>query len=239
MVAGLVIIYEASLNLLHPHQLQSMDYGIALIATTAIVNYIVGEFCVRTGKKNNSLALIASGTHLKTDTYTTGGLVIGLILLYFTGYRWLDSVVAIVFAFVIIRTGFLIIRQSVSGIMDEADANVVEQIVKVMSNDRQENWVDLHNLRIINYAGFFHIDCHVTVPRYFTVEEAHKEIDKITNTLHQHFEGNVEFSIHTDGCIAEQCAICSKKDCPIRQTAFVKQLEWTTANFVQNQKHQA
>lgn len=238
IVAGFVIFYEAIHNLAFPHEIKQMDYGIILIAITALINYLVGEYCVRTGKKNNSLALIASGTHLKSDTYTTAGLIVGLILLYFTQIKWLDSAVAIVFAFVIIRTGYLILRESVSGIMDEADEELIQQIVTEMAKHRTENVIDMHHLRVINYAGLFHIDCHVTVPWYLNVNEAHQEIDVVTNTLQAHFQGNVEFSIHTDGCIpATQCGLCTKQNCTERKLPFIKQVAWTIENVTQNQKH--
>ena len=238
LIAGLIIIYEAIVNLLHPHELQNMDKGILIIAATAIINYLVGEFCVRTGKKNSSLALVASGTHLKTDTYTTAGLVAGLILLYFTGIKWLDSAVALVFAFVIIRTGFLILRESISGIMDEADEALVGQIVAVLNERRQPNWIDVHHLRVVNYAGFFHIDCHLTVPRFFNVGEGHDEMERLQGVLGQHFEGEAEFSIHIDPCIPAQCGICEQQNCPVRSSPFSEKLAWTVENFQQNQKHQ-
>ncbi len=237
IVAGFVILYEAGYHLTSPQEIQQIDDGILLILITAILNYVVGEYCVRTGKKNNSLALIASGTHLKSDTYTTIGLVIGLVLLYFTQIKWLDSAVAILFAFVIIRTGYHILRQSVSGIMDEADEALIAQIITEMQKHRTENLIDIHHLRVVNYAGLFHIDCHITVPWFLNVNQAHAEIDVITSTLTAHFQGNVEFSIHTDGCLSAQCGLCHKQNCVERKSLFVKQMTWTVENVTQNQKH--
>jgi len=109
-VAGLVTIYQATLNLIHHHAITALDYGIILVAVTALVNYITGVICVRTGEKNNSLVLIASGKHLKTDTWSTLGIIVGLMLLYFTEFTWLDSVVAYIFAVIIIYTGYKIVR---------------------------------------------------------------------------------------------------------------------------------
>src|SRR3984885_8441940 len=81
LVAGILIIYEAGKSLFHSHTVEKLDSGIILIAATAIVNYIMGLLCVRTGNKNHSIALVASGKHLQTDTYSTAGIIIGLILL--------------------------------------------------------------------------------------------------------------------------------------------------------------
>src|ERR1700712_3904714 len=120
-VAGVIIVYEAVNNLLHPHTIQKLDYGIWIVAITAVINYVAGSICIKTGKKNNSLALTASGRHLQSDTYSTLGIIAGLLLLYFLKLWWIDSAVAILFAFIIFFTGYRIVRSSVSGIMDEAD----------------------------------------------------------------------------------------------------------------------
>jgi cation diffusion facilitator family transporter len=172
-VAGIVIIYEAINNLKHPHQIGQLDFGILIISFTALVNYGLGYIAVKKGKSNNSLALIASGRHLQSDTYTTVGVVLGLIIISFTKIYWLDSVVALIFSFIIIFTGYKIIRTSLAGIMDEADEELLQRVVKLLQNNRKENWVDLHNLRIIKYGGTLHLDCHMTVPWYLNVHEAH------------------------------------------------------------------
>ncbi|MEJ7671404.1 MAG: cation diffusion facilitator family transporter [Chitinophagaceae bacterium] len=91
IVAGVLIIYKAIDSLINPHQIQKLDYGIILVAGTAVVNFIAGTICLNAGTKNNSLALIASGKHLRTDTWSTLGIIIGLLLLYFTKLLWLDS----------------------------------------------------------------------------------------------------------------------------------------------------
>ena len=67
--AGFVIIYQAIINLRNPREIGQLDYGIALVAITALVNFGVGFFAIKKGSKNNSLALIASGKHLQSDTY--------------------------------------------------------------------------------------------------------------------------------------------------------------------------
>ncbi len=97
-IAGFIIIYEAINNLVHPHTIKKLDYGIILVAITGFINYFAGAVCIKTGKKNNSLALISTGKHLQTDTWSTLGIVVGLILILITRLVWLDSVVAIGFS---------------------------------------------------------------------------------------------------------------------------------------------
>lgn len=103
------------------------------MTSTALVNYIAGAICVSTGKKNNSLQLIAGGKHLKIDTYNTLRIFVGLVLIYFTKFLWLDSAVACLFALIIIYTGNKIVRISVAGIMDEADLKLLNSLVELLN----------------------------------------------------------------------------------------------------------
>ena len=236
-VAGLLITYEAIINLIHPHAIKELDYGILLVAVTGLVNYIAGAICIRTGKKNNSLALISSGKHLQSDTWSTLGIVVGLILMLLTGKLWLDSAVAILFSFIIIFTGYKIIRSSVAGIMDEADTELLNKMVPMLSNNRRENWVDLHNLRIIKYGSRIHLDCHLTVPWYLNVHEAHAEIDALSNLVKNEYGESVELFVHSDGCLDFSCQICTKENCSVRKHGFEKKVEWTMENISSNVKH--
>ena len=237
-IAGIFIIREAILNLYEPHSIQKLDYGIYLVGITAIINLLAGMICVKTGKKNNSLALIASGKHLMADTYTTIGIIIGLVLLFITGISWIDSVVAIIFALVIFYTGYKIVRSSIAGIMDEADMELLNKMVVLLNENRNPNWIDLHNLRIIKYGAMIHLDCHLTVPWYFNVHQAHDEIDRLSGLVKQHFGDSVELFVHSDGCLDFSCALCEKMECEVRKNAFEKKIVWTMENISSNKKHQ-
>ncbi|MFT3701996.1 MAG: cation diffusion facilitator family transporter [Agriterribacter sp.] len=239
IVAGVIVIYEAIKNLVHPPTLQKLDYGIILVAVTALVNYIAGRYCVAAGKRNNSLALIASGKHLQTDTWSTAGIIAGLIIIRFTGLQWLDGTIAIVFALYIIYTGYTIVRSSIAGIMDEADIDLLKEVVDLLNENRRENWIDLHNLRIIKFGSILHTDCHLTLPWYLNVREAHAEIDLLTELIRTRFGQSVEFFVHADGCLDFSCKICSKQDCPVRKFPHKKRVEWTIENISINKRHSA
>lgn len=236
-VAGFVIIYEAVNNLLHPHTIKQLDYGIILVMATALINYIAGALCVKTGRKNNSLALIASGKHLQSDTWSTVGIGIGLVLILITKIFWLDSAVAILFSFIIIYTGYKIVRSSIAGIMDEADGELLKKLVQLLNSNRKENWIDLHNLRIIKYGATLHMDCHLTVPWYLNVHEAHNEIDSLSGLVKNEFGESVELFVHSDGCLDFSCSICTKQACTVRKKPFEKRPGWTIENISSNNKH--
>ena len=235
--AGAVIIYNAVRNLFLPQDLEKIDLGIYLVGATAIINWVLGFLSLQQGKKNNSLALIASGRHLQTDTYSTVGIIVGLILITVTGRTWIDSVVAIGFGIFIIYTGYKIIRRSLAGIMDEADMVLLNRMVAILNANRRDPWVDLHNLRVIKYGNVLHVDCHLTVPWYFNINQAHEEIEILGTLIRKDFGESLELFVHSDGCEYFQCPICDKKACPVRQSPFEKEIIWTVDNLLQNQKH--
>jgi len=236
-LAGLWILIEAIERLLHPEPVHQLDTGIILIAVSGIINYVAGAIAEKTGRRNQSLAITATGTHLKSDAYSTGGLVVGLLILYFTNIPWIDSAVAILFGVIILVTGIGIVRKSVAGIMDEADADILQRMVVMLNANRQPNWVDLHNLRIIKYGSQLHVDCHLTVPWYLNIHEAHLEVDKLGNLIRQEFGDAIELFTHTDGCLPFSCRLCNLTDCPKRQHPFERKIEWTIQNIFENQKH--
>jgi cation diffusion facilitator family transporter len=223
-ITGLLIIAKAIRGFNHPNQVHEVDY-------------LLGYSAVKKGEKNNSVALVATGKHLQTDTYTTLGIVLGLTLIYFTDLLWLDNVMAIVFAGIIIFTGFRIIRSSLAGIMDESDTEQLKKVVELLQEKRKENWIDLHNLRLIKFGRTLHLDCHLTVPWYLNVNEAHQEVDSLEKLVRDNFGESVEMFVHTDGCVDFSCKVCTKSDCTVRQHTFVKRIDWTLDNAYQNNKH--
>lgn len=239
LMAGLIIIYEAIVNLLFPHPIQKLDKGIFLVAVTALINFGVGAICLRKGRLNQSAALVASGKHLQSDTYSTAGIVLGLFIILWTKLGWMDSAVSIVFAGIILYTGYHILRSSIAGIMDEADLQLLNKLIAYLNRHRRANWVDLHNLRVIKYGSLLHVDCHLTVPWYLNVHEAHAEIDALTSLIRQEFGETIEFFVHTDACLDFSCRICIKEDCNVRQHALVERVEWRLENVVPNRKHRS
>jgi cation diffusion facilitator family transporter len=237
-LAGFTILYQSVLKLIHPSPLHQLDLGIALIAATAGMNFVLARYCLQTGKKNHSLALIASGQHLRTDALSTLGVVAGLVLLYFTGWPWLDPVLAIGFGVYIVYTGYGILRHSIGGIMDEADHVLLEQFVALLNRDRPSAWIDLHNLRVIRYGTKLHVDCHLTLPWYLNVHEAHQEVDALSEKIRKEFGESIELFVHTDGCMPFSCKICDRSECTVRQHPFEQRLVWTTENILTDAKHQ-
>jgi cation diffusion facilitator family transporter len=208
-----------------------------MIAFTAGANFILGHLAEKKGKLSHSLALEASGKHLKTDTYTTGGIIIGLILVRITGIIIIDSLVAFIFAGIILLTGYKILSNSIKGIMDEADESLIQHVVIALEKHRKPSWIDVHNLRLIKYSSALHLDCHVTMPYYFTVSESHEEIEEIDKLINAVLGNEVELFIHTDPCQSFSCAICQLSTCRKRQHEFEQKIRWNLENISEYRQH--
>lgn len=237
VAAGLLIIYETVINIINNKPLQELDNGLILVAITGAINYIAGAICLRIGRRNQSLALQSSGKHLQIDTYSTLAIIAGLAIMLFTRLYWIDKLIALLLAGLIIYNGYRIIRRSLAGIMDEADMELLQRMIRVVNENRRPNWVDMHNLRVIKYGSLLHVDCHLTVPWYLNVHEAHKEVDALVALVKKEFGDTLEMFVHTDGCMPFSCPICIKDDCPVRIHPFQRRLEWDYKNILSNQKH--
>ncbi|MBW7675566.1 cation diffusion facilitator family transporter [Chryseobacterium chendengshani] len=238
-IAGIMIIYEGINSLVTGRILNDLDWGIAIIAATAVINYFLGYISIKKGEKESSLVLIASGKHLQSDTITTLGVVISLIIVYFTKIYWIDSVVALIFGFYIIFVGYKIIRKSLSGIMDEQDPELLNNIIQLLENNRETEWIDIHNMKIQQFGASLHIDAHITLPWYYSLRDAHKEMEKVILLLAKNTIRTVEFNFHMDDCKPISCPICQIMDCPVREQPFIRRVEWTAENVTNVDKHTA
>jgi len=235
--AGLVVIWQAILSFFEPRTLTNLDTGLLLIGITAVANGIVGYGLVRTGRQTDSLALTADGQHLLTDVISSVVVMVGVGLVALTGYGWIDSVLSLGLSVVIIYNGLQIARQSVARLMDETDAPTLHRVVSLLNVHRDRNWIDVHNLRVQKYGADLHVDCHLTLPYYWPLDQVHDEVHKFEDTLKDGFANEVEIFVHTDPCIKECCSYCHVADCPVRAFAFVRDVDWTAENLPLNQKH--
>lgn len=236
-IAGILIIYEGINSLIIGKVLNKLDWGIWIIAVTAIANYFLGYISIKKGKRENSLVLISSGKHLQSDTITTLGVVVSLVIVYFTKINWIDSVVALLLGVYIIVIGYKIVRKSLSGIMDEQDPDLLNQIVEVLENNRRTEWIDIHNMKIQQFGASLHIDAHITLPWYYSLRDAHKEMENVIILLVKNTKRTIEFNFHMDDCRTVSCPVCQIAECPVREREFIKRVEWTAENVTREVKH--
>ena len=118
--AALAIIWAAVDRLLAPQPLEQLGWGLSLSVISSVINGVLAWGMLRTAREHRSMALEADARHLFTDVWTSAGVVVGIALVYFTGWLWLDPVVAIGVALNILWEGFHLMWRSSQGLMDEA-----------------------------------------------------------------------------------------------------------------------
>jgi cation diffusion facilitator family transporter len=237
VLASIYIIFHAVESLINPQEFNDLQIGLIIITTGTFVNYILGYFVEKEGIMQSSPTLIADGKHLKLDAVSGLILVVAVFLVYLTGYKWIDGVASIFFALFMAWNGVKIIRKSIGGLMDETNEEVLNKVIEILKYHKKDEWIDIHNLRIQEYGSDIHIDCHLTLPNYWTLENVHETVHEFEEILGKEFPSNVEIFIHADPCLPECCHYCNIKNCPIRSADSVKTVDWNKVNLTLNQKH--
>lgn len=233
-IAGSMIIYEGIQRLFSPAAIEKLDIGIIVVAVAGLLNYLMGWYSVRMGKKYRSMALIAGGKHLQSDTYSSIGLVAGLLLLFYTGIAWIDSALALIFGAIIVITGLSILKKTVANLLDKADNEVLDCIAQSIKENRQPDWIDVHNTKIIKYGSYLYIDCDLTLPWFYNIIESHQACNNLRNTLSPKFSDKIQVSIHSDPCEMKHCEHCEMYNCTSRKYPFVALENINISNIVQS-----
>lgn len=237
ILAGMSIIGKSIHSLFAPHAIQALPTGLWIIGISGLINFFIGRWLIQAGRSARSLIMVADGKHLISDAWTSLGLILGMGLVFFTNWFWLDSLVAIVFAVLILVTGWQLIRRSISGIMDESDQLLMQQVLATLKENRRDAWIDIHNLRVIMYGPVLHLDAHMTIPWYFNIRQAHREMDALETAIRLKLGSQAEVFIHQDPCQPYSCSICTIQNCPERQHSFIAELDWTLDNLMDDTAH--
>ena len=238
ILASILIIWKSILSFFHPEPIQHLEYGALLIVISGLANYIIGWYLEKKSKEFRSLILEADGKHLQSDGYISLAILAGVGVIWLTKMPILDNFFAIIAGLYVTTVGYKLLRKSLQGIMDETDADIINPIITHLDKIRREQWIDIHNLRVIQYGSTLHIDCHVTMPWYYTLEQTHEEIEAIAASINDFHKYPVEIFIHPDPCLPVSCSLCQLESCGVRKHAFEKRVAWTFENVTQNRKHQ-
>jgi cation diffusion facilitator family transporter len=192
MLAGVYIAIEGSVALFYPRSIGRIDLGIFLISVAGMVNFALGWYALKKGKENKSFALESTGKHLISDAYTTLGITMGLLVMHLTGELWIDALISVILAALLMRMGYKIVRKSLSGMMDEADEELVKEIIEILGRNKKPEWVRFKGIRVIQSGSIIHIDGFVYLPPDFTVFAADQTLREIHDLLVLNFGDGTE-----------------------------------------------
>jgi cation diffusion facilitator family transporter len=182
-IAAVFIIYVSIAKWVSGLELQNLEEGTLFTVGAAVINAGLGGYLVWQGKRNRSLVLIANGKHVLTDSWTSFAVILGLLLVLWTGWLPFDPITAIVAALNILWSGGKLVRQSVGGLMDEANRTYEPQLHKALSEETQKRGLKYHEVRYRVSGTTMWVEFHLLFPRDTTVEEAHTKATEIEQAL--------------------------------------------------------
>ena len=182
LVGGVFAIGEAVRHLLHAGPLPGLGWGIAVMAASALINFVVSRHLLRVGRETDSPALVADGHHLQTDVLTSLGVLVGLILVRQTGLTWWDSVAALGVSFLILRVGVGLAGDAMRTLSDTALPPAEEQTLTRVLEARPEV-LSFHKLRTRKSGSHRHVDVHVQIADTHTFVEAHRLTEDLEDEL--------------------------------------------------------
>jgi cation diffusion facilitator family transporter len=234
IVAAIGIFYTGIQHLQHPRVLPNLKEGLVILVVATAINLLLGIALIRTGRRTDSVTLTADGKHILTDVYTSGGVLIGLVLVWLTGWLWMDGVVACLVGVNILVTGTQLVRQSFSRLMDASDPSLLNVIASTLERHRRQEWIDIHQLRAWRAGNLIHVDLHLVLPRDLSMDHGHMEAKAIEHLLIDHFEGNASVLVHMDPCDANLCPICRHSECRWRTGRMGPRPAWTRGHLVRS-----
>ncbi|HHU09219.1 MAG TPA: cation transporter [Intrasporangiaceae bacterium] len=186
-VAAIVIVVAAVRRFLHPQELEQVGIGLAISVAAAVVNGVVAIVLIRAGRAHNSITLEADGKHLMTDLVTTVGVVVGVLLVVWTGWLRLDPIIAFLVGCNIIVTGWGLVRRSVDGLMDHTMSTEDNERLTNLLAEYASDEVAFHDIRTREAGAEKHVTMHVLVPGAWSVQRGHDLLEEIEDAVRAEF----------------------------------------------------
>jgi len=231
--ASVLIVYEVLRSLIAGPELKQLSSGILIVFGAGLVNLALGWYLIRTGRRYQSLTLVADGQHVISDFWTSAGVVVGLLLVHLTGLPWLDPIVALLVALSLMWTGWRLVRHAAGGLLDEEDPALLSRVLNALQGYVGHGVIRIHHLRAIRAGRFHHVEAHLVVPEFWSVERAHDVSEDVAARVIADLGVEGEMVFHTDPCHRTYCAVCDLADCPIRREPFLTVTPLTLEEAVQ------
>lgn len=197
LVASIMIIVQAIKKIYNPRPIENEWVAILVMFISGFINFIVSKQLYKVGEEEDSMALKADALHLKTDIYTSLGVGIGILLIKITKIHILDSIVAILVAFLIIKEAVELTKNGFDELIDKRLSDEEEKEIKGIIERCKSDFIDYHKLKTRKSGNVKHIDFHITLDKNTTVKEAHDIIGDIKKEMNKSIK-NSRVTIHID-----------------------------------------
>lgn len=183
LVAALGIIIAAVDRLFNPQPLTQINLGVLLALVATVINGGVAWILLRAGQRLNSITLRADAYHLLTDVWTSVGVVVAVGLISVTGWEWLDPVIALLVGLNIIWTGMGLLRETLSGLMDQSLPPEKLQQITLLFTTYEAQGLRFHLLKTRQSGSQSFISFHVLVPGDWTVRQGHDLCESLETAI--------------------------------------------------------
>ena len=126
-----------------------------------------------------------------------------------------------------------LIRQAAAGLLDEEDPALLDRLLNVLQPHLSQGVIRVHHLRAISAGRFHHVDAHLVVPEFWSVERSHELAEDLGERVMKELGAEGEMTLHTDPCHRIYCRMCDLDDCPIRREVFTGRPRLTLEEAVQ------
>jgi cation diffusion facilitator family transporter len=226
IIAAGGIFFEGLKQILSPQDLPNLERGLFFLVAAGLGNLVLGLTLLRAGRRTKSLVLEADGKHLLTDVFTSGSVLLGLGIVYFTGWFRLDGVIACIAGANIVFWGAGLVRQAFGGLMHASDPELLDEICDLLARHKKDLWIDVHRLRAWRSGRLVHVDFHLILPRDLPLEQGHREVKELEEVFDRHFGGRSDILIHLDPCLDPECPVCGHSPCDLRQESMIHRKIW-------------
>jgi cation diffusion facilitator family transporter len=202
-IAGLGgwIIFEAVRRLLHGVQPEHSEWGVAVMAVSLVVSWLITRYLRQVAARTDSVVLMADSLHYATDVWTNAGVLVSLALLWLTGVGIFDPLIAVLVGAVILRSAYRIVARAVADLMDAAIPAAEQQEIERVIH-RHKFVVSFHDLRTRRSGSQRQIDFSVVLCRHLALGDAHDLVDHIEKEIERTIPG-AHVVVHAEPCLPE------------------------------------
>lgn len=198
IAAGITIVYYAVQSMITGVVLENMGTGMVMLIGAALINLVLGSYVLSVGKKHNNMIAISNGKHTLTDVWTSGGVVLALVLIHFTGWVYIDIIVSLLIAGYISWEAWKLLTFSVKGIMDTRNPEADEAIRGELNKKLPGQIIDWHHLRHRTSGNTTWVELHLVFSDSISLHEAHADATLLERRIIDSLKTDAIITMHLE-----------------------------------------
>lgn len=198
IVAGITIVYHAMLSAITGIEINNMETGIVLLVIAALINLVLGIYVLKVGRREHNMIAISNGKHTLTDVWTSGGVVVALLLIHFTGWLFIDVVVSFMIAGYIIYEAYKLLRFSIRGLMDTRNPEIDHALKNVLKKEKGKTIKGWHHLRHRTSGKTTWVELHLVFDDDISLKKAHDEATLLERKLIDALRTDAIITLHLE-----------------------------------------